>query len=144
MLALGDEDISGLDVAVNDPLGVRGIEGVGNLDGDGKKLVPFQRTPLDHVLEGHAIEKLHHHEGAAIFFADVVDRTDVGMVERRSGARLPAEALQRLWVTRHLIGKELEGDEPAEARVLGFVHHAHAAAPEFIDNAVVGDDLADH
>ncbi len=34
MSALGDKNIGGLDVAVNDPFGVGGIERVGNLDGE--------------------------------------------------------------------------------------------------------------
>src|SRR5579863_9574208 len=36
---VGDENIGWLDVAVNDPLGVRCIEGIGNRDGEVEKLV---------------------------------------------------------------------------------------------------------
>ena len=144
MLALGYENIGGLDVAVKDPFRVGGVQGVSDLNGDGKKLFPFQGTPLDHVLQGHAVEKLHHHEGAAVFFANVVDGTDVGMVEPRRGPCLPAEALQRLWVASDFIGKELEGNKPAEARILGFVHHAHATATELSYDTVVRDRCINH
>jgi hypothetical protein len=34
-------------------------------------------------------------------------------------------------------GKKLEGNEPAQARVLGLIDHAHAATTEFFDNAVM-------
>ena len=52
----------------------------------------------DRVLQGHAVEKLHGDEGAAVLLANVVDRADVGMVQRGSGLRFAPEALQRLRV----------------------------------------------
>jgi hypothetical protein len=42
------------------------------------------------------------------------------------------------------VGQELESYEPAELYVLGFVDHTHAAAAQFLDDAVVRDGLADH
>jgi hypothetical protein len=32
----------------------------------------------------------------------------------------------------------------AQLEIFGFVHHAHAAATELLQNAIVGDGLADH
>ena len=40
--------------------------------------------------------------------------------------------------------QEFQGDEAAKLCVLGFVDHTHAAAAEFLDDAVVRDGLADH
>ena len=45
MAALGDEDIGGLDVAVDDALSVRGFEGVGDFDADGDEAFDFERLP---------------------------------------------------------------------------------------------------
>src|SRR5262249_50781109 len=39
--------------------------------------------------------------------------------------------------------QEFQGHKATEAGVFGFVDDAHPAAAELIDNAVVGDDLAD-
>ena len=36
--ALGDENVRGLDVAVDDAFGVRGVERIGNLDGEREQL----------------------------------------------------------------------------------------------------------
>ena len=75
---------------------------------------------------------------------DVVDRADVGVVERGGGLRLAPEALERDRVVEVLRGQELQRDQPVEARVLRLVHDSHAAAAELLEDAVVGDRLADH
>ncbi len=41
-------------------------------------------------------------------------------------------------------GQELDRDMAAEARVLGFIHHPHAAAAQLGEDAVVRDGVADH
>src|SRR6059036_3061974 len=69
---------------------------------------------------------------------------DVGMVEGGRGAGFTLEAFERLAIARKLLGQKLQGDAAAEARVFGLVHHAHAAAPELLEDAIVGDGLADH
>jgi hypothetical protein len=43
----------------------------------------------------------------------------------------------------HFGGKEFEGDEAMEARVLCFVHHTHTATTELLNDAVVGDGMPD-
>src|SRR5258705_11924091 len=96
------------------------------------------------MLEGRAFEELHHDVGAAILFADVVDRANVGMVERRGRLRLSLESAQSLRIAGDIIGKKLQGDEAVKARVLGLVYDAHAASAQLFDDAVVGDGLADH
>ncbi len=41
-------------------------------------------------------------------------------------------------------GRELEGYKTVELDVFSFVHHAHATTAEFLNDAVMRDDLADH
>ena len=66
------------------------------------------------------------------------------MVQRRSSTRFAPETLQRLRVLRDIVGEKLEGDKAAKVSVLGLVDDTHAAAAEFLDDAVVRDGLADH
>jgi hypothetical protein len=40
--------------------------------------------------------------------------------------------------------KKLERHKAPEPRVFSFVNHAHSAAPEFLDDSVMRDGLADH
>src|SRR5208337_4634882 len=68
----------------------------------------------------------------------------IGMVESRGRLRLALEAGQDLCVLGDVIGQKLEGDKAVERNVFGLVNDAHTAAPEFLDNAVVRDGLADH
>jgi len=48
----------------------------------------------DHVLERGTVEKFHGDEGAAVFFADVMDGADVRMIQRRGGAGFAFEAFK--------------------------------------------------
>ena len=66
-----------------------------------------------------------------------------GWFSAEAAARFAPKALQRLQVFRHVFRKELQGDVATEAQVLGFVDHTHATAAELLEDAVVGDGLAD-
>jgi len=46
----GDKDVSWLDVAMNNALGVRCIQSAGNFDSERQNQFGFQRTPRDPVL----------------------------------------------------------------------------------------------
>ena len=139
-----DEDVGRLDVAMNHALGVRGGKGVGDLDGEGEQDFDLQGLSGDAVLEGHAFEKFHGDEGLIVVLADLVDRADVGVVQRRSGTGLAAETFERMRIAGNVSRKEFEGDKAAQADVFGLVDYAHASAAEFLDDAVVRDGLADH
>jgi len=141
--ALGDEDVGGFDVAVDNVFGVGGVESFSNLHSDVEQTVEFERLSGDEVLEGGAVEELHGDEGAAVFFADVVDGADIGVVESGGGFGFAAEALEGLAVGGEFFGEKFEGDEAIEAGVLRFVNHTHTATAEAFENAVVGDSSAD-
>ena len=65
------------------------------------------------------------------------------MVERRGGARFTLKALNRLGVAGETFRQEFQRHETAELGVLRLVNHAHAAATEFFDDAVVRDGSTD-
>jgi hypothetical protein len=63
------------------------------------------------------------------------------MVQRGSGFRLTPKLFQSLAVLGYVFWKKLESNKPVEARVLCFVHHAHPAATEPLDDAIVRGGL---
>src|SRR5579863_8208046 len=128
---------------MNDAFGVCGVEGVGNVDADLKKAINFERRAGDDVLERGAFHELHDDEGAAVEFLNVVNGADVGMVQRRGGARFALKTFESLRIGCDVLGKKFESDEAAEFGVFGFVDDAHSAAAEFFDDAVMRNGLSD-
>jgi hypothetical protein len=141
---LGDEDIGRLDVTVEDPLGVRGAERVGDLHRQFQQPLVVKRLAFNRVLQRLALHHLHGDEGPAAVLADLVNRADVGMVQRRGGARLAAKAFQRVLVFLQVFGQELEGNVAAEGEVLALVNHTHASAAQLAQHAVMGNGFAYH
>ena len=92
MFSLGHENIGWLYVAVNDALGMGGVERIGHFDADRHQGVQFHRTSRNAVLERRAIQKFHGDEPLAVFFANVVNRGDVGVIQRRCCLRFTLKA----------------------------------------------------
>ena len=144
MPALRDEDIRGLDVPVDDASRVRGVERVGDLDGQFEQQPRLERFARNAVPERLPLQELHGDERLAFVFADFVDRANVRMVERRGGPGLALKPLERLPVPGEVFGKELQRHHAAEFGVLGFVHDTHPPASELFEDAVVGNCFAEH
>jgi hypothetical protein len=86
-----DEQVGGLDAAMNDALAVRGIESVGDLDANVQELLQLDWATPDGVLQGHSIEVLHGDERTTVVLADFVDGADIGVVQARGSTCLAAK-----------------------------------------------------
>src|SRR5712675_1107865 len=82
MPARSDKNIGWLDVAMNDAFGVSGVQGVGDFDGQGQKRFSIEWRTGNFVLEGGPLKALHGNKSAALVFADVINRADIGMIQR--------------------------------------------------------------
>src|ERR1039458_8452776 len=96
------------------------------------------------MLQGYTIEKLHGDESPAVFFADVVNRADVGMVQPRCSFRLTPKSFQSLVIVGQVFGQEFKSNEAVKPYVLGLIDHSHSARAQLLDDAVMRDSLADH
>jgi hypothetical protein len=65
-------------------------------DPEVRHLLARQRAAAQQLPQRLPLEQLHHDVRAAEVVADVVDRADVGVVERGGDARLALEPLERL------------------------------------------------
>jgi hypothetical protein len=139
---IGDEDVGGLDVTVDDAALVGGVERIGDLDAVFHQGREFDRLSADLLIQRLAFEQLHGHELLAVVVADLVNGADVAMVQGRSSSCFALKSLERLGFVLKIFREEFEGDVTAEVDVLSFVDNAHPAAAEAADDAVVRYGLA--
>jgi len=90
------------------------------------------------------LDQLHDDEVPARILSDVVNRADVGMVERGGGPSLALEALHGLGIPGSLVGQKLDRDTAAEAGVFAAVDDSHAPAAQLGQDLVVGNGAPDH
>ncbi len=128
---------------MHDALAVCRFERVRHSNSSFEKRIETQRPTRDEMPQCRPAQQLHRNERHAGVFVNIVDRADVRMVQRRSGLRLALEALERCSVMRHALRQKLQRHLPLQLRVIGAIYHAHSAAPEPFDDAVVGDRLSD-
>ena len=131
--AIGDEDVRGLDVAVHNALGMRGVECVGDLDCESESGVERERLPGDGAIQSCAFEVLQCDVGAPFRFTDVIDGTNVGMIQSRCRLSLAPKSGKRLSIVGNL-GQKLQSNETVKAGIFGLVDHAHAAPANFLRN----------
>jgi hypothetical protein len=142
--ALGHEDVGRFDVAMDDAGSMSRVQRVRDVDAERQDDLNLQWTPCDPVLQRQSVQKLHGDEGLAVLVVNFVDGADVRMIQCRSSLGFALKAGEGLRIFGYVVGQELEGNKAVELDVLSFVHHTHAAAAEFLDDAVVRDSLADH
>ena len=141
---IGDEDVGGFNVPMNDPFSMGGIQSVGHLDSQIQQLSGVKR-PVGHpFLEGLTHQKLHDHEGLAVVISDVVNDADVGMIQCRGGPGFALEAFQGLVIPGQGLGQELHRHLAAQPGVFRPVDHAHSTPTQFFQDLIVGNGLTNH
>ena len=129
LLALQEEQVLGLDVAMHDALGMRGAQRGRGLRGDAQRALLGQLVLAREALgERFAIEVLHHHERAAVIgVADVVDVDDVLVADRARELRLLLESRDDRLALRILLEQDLHRDALADQGVSRLVDRTHPA-----------------
>ena len=103
------------------------VQRAGDLHGDLQRLIELQPAFLEAGGERLAFEVLDHEVRDIILLADVEERADVRMTQRRNEPGFAVEALPELRFAGERGRQNLDGDDPIEARVTGAIDLAHAA-----------------
>jgi len=72
--ALGHKNVRRLNVTMNNALGVRRIQSIGDLNSNAQQLIQLHRPTRDCVLQGHAVQILHGDKGFSVLLANLVNR----------------------------------------------------------------------
>ena len=139
-----DEQVSRLDVAMDNSLAMRGRQPIRNPYRQFQQRLGLDELLPDPVLQRHTLKKLHRNEAEVIVGIDLINRADIRMVQRRSRPSLPPEPLQRQLILGHIRRQELQRHKPPQVDVLSLIDDAHPAAAQILDNAVVRDRRSNH
>src|SRR5215472_1855674 len=98
-----------------------------------------QRLFHDALPNGVALEILHRDVTLFFMNADVINRADVGVIERRSGTRLAFETLEGDPVTDKIRGQKFERHKTVQPCVTRLVNDTHAPTTHLGDHSIVGN-----
>ena len=139
-LAILEEDVLGLDVAMDDPLPVSGVERAGDLLGEPDRVVHGELLlSVEPAPERFAIDERHDVEQQAVGGTGVEQREDVGVLKRRGELDLGEEALGAQDRGKFRV-KDLDGDWPVMPQVFRQVDGGHASAAELVLDRVGGGE----
>jgi hypothetical protein len=135
-----DEDIHGVDVAVEESFFVEVLESERDLASDICGGFWGESAEIgDHAADGFSFDELHDEEMDAEGFAVVIDADEVFVLELGADFGFSAEASERSGVIHAFAGEDFESDAAAEAGVFGEIDAAHAALAYEIEEDVFSD-----
>src|SRR5215217_2960476 len=122
---------------MNDVIVVCVFERFADLDGNRDDAREITWTSLRESRPG---DVLHHQKRGSVYFADVVNRDDVWMIERRGGACFAEQTFARIGVLR---GEKFYCDCALKLEISGAKNRAHAAATDLtIEPVAFAQDCA--
>ena len=134
--AVREQDVAGLDVAVNDAALVRVREPARHVLEDADRLGNRERALADPFAERRSLDEGHDEEREPLHLARGQDRHDVGMLEAGRDHHLPLKAGD-IHPARETLGQHLDDDLAVERRIVGEEHMRHTAAAQFPLHGIV-------
>src|SRR3984893_11975593 len=95
-----------------------------------EQLIERHRTFMQPLGQRLSTQVLHHQEISSILRTDVIEMTDVSMVQGGNGAPFTLEVPFELGIVRKMSRQDLARDGAIEARVPGTIDLAHPAGAE--------------
>ncbi len=145
---LGYQHVLRLDIPVDDILGVRIIQGVGDRPPVADHFVGREQVAGpgrfgDDIRQVLPVDIFHGKEEHAIFIAGIIDLDDILVPPAGDGARLVQHAL---FIRLRPVGigiDDLDGHGPVEQHILGIIYGGHATMPDQVLNAVISQLASD-
>jgi hypothetical protein len=142
-MPIADEDVVRLDVAVQQPCRVRGVEGVAGLLHEAQRARCVQFARADQVGQGAPFHQPHGEKQLARRdLADLVDVEHVRVLDRGLEPRLPLEARDERGVLGELRSQDLQRDRALQRGLDRLVDDAHPAAAQHPLDLIAADRLA--
>ena len=117
-------------------MAVRFVERVGELASKFENLFEGERTFFEALRKRLAFEALHDEIVGAVLMADVIENTDVRMIQAGNCPCFALEALLVDGVIRNLRRENFDRDGAVEARIARAKDFAHAARTQRGDNFI--------
>jgi hypothetical protein len=135
----GDENIFGLQVAMDDALFVRAGHTLRDLHAVLDGFALRQRAAFHNGAQALAFEQLGNEKGRAILLADVKNREDIGVIQRGDRAGFQLKTMQAIRIGCKCLWEYLQGNIAPEARVLCAVDFTHSTRADGRTNLVRPD-----
>jgi hypothetical protein len=132
---LGDEEVLGLEVAVDDALLMRSREALRELKRAAARLLHRQSSFPQTLAQRAPVQQLGDDVRVALVRPDVVHVKDVGVIERAGSARFLLEPAQR-FLSVQSRSEHFDGDVAAELAVVGDEDPPHSASADLFLDAV--------
>ena len=115
---------------MNDASSVRGVERLGDLTRDGRRLLERKRAICQTQFERWTFHQFQDKSGEALVLGNAVYRSDVRMIEGGEDVRLALETSTSVGVAGDRVRQHLERHLPLQRQVACAIHLAHPARPE--------------
>src|SRR5215831_14415661 len=110
---------------MNDAFFVCGFKCFADATGNRQCFPNRNRTSPDSLDKRLAFDELEHEKAGVVDFCDIIDRGDVGMVQRSEQLRFPLESADTVEVSRKFLRQDFDGDVTLQFVVFGTVDLAH-------------------
>jgi hypothetical protein len=136
---LPQHDIGRLNISMQDAALMSERKRRSDLPGYEQRLGHRHWTAADPGTERLSVDVFHDNEPTPIDIADFINRHDVRVVERGSGACFLLESSDAFRIDAESPRQNLQSDLPAELEILGEIDMAHAAGAKKFQEAVMTD-----
>jgi hypothetical protein len=121
-----EHDVARLQIAMDYPPGVRGLDGIGDFYAMAEDLRKWQWAARETCGQRLALEQFEHQIISIVLATDVVQAADVRVVQRGDRFGLAGEPCPELGIVRQLRCENLQRYRSVQTCVAGSIHLAHA------------------